>query len=154
MSAWELGRQSGTRYAADAPQSNDLLTIVGRILQWIPADVIVLFTAAITALVDEPKDAAGKWLIVGGVVMSSLFVIGGAWSERTSGQTWLTKKAKVRAAVAPVAFLIWSPTVPDSGWQELKIVSDNPAWTVIVCAVAGALLAMFLSGLEPKKPSG
>jgi hypothetical protein len=113
--------------AADAPEGDNLLTIVGRILKWIPADVIVLFTAAITALVDEPKDAAGKWLIFGGVVMSSLFVVGGAWAERTSGQPWLTKKAKVRAAVAPVAFLIWSPTVPDSGWQELKVVPTTLA---------------------------
>ena len=148
MSAWALGRESHPRFTVEETPRETLLTYAGRVLQWIPADVVVLFTAAAMALVDEPKDAAGKWLIIAGVIASALFVIGGAWTQRTPGQPWYTNKAKLRTALAPVAFLIWSPTVPDSGWSDLKMVADNPAWTVIICAIAGTLFALFVGGLE------
>lgn len=175
MSAWELGTRSQERVASEEKldaglrthgeletRSQDrvaseeepgagLLTYVGRVLTWIPADVVALFGAVTMALVDEPKDAAGPWLIVGGAILSALFVVGGAWSRRGSGASssaWFTGKLRWRTMLAPVAFLIWSPTVPGSGWTNLAIVAENPGWTVVACAAAGALFALFVSGLE------
>lgn len=150
MSAWQLGREGATpRFAAfDAETDTPLQTFVGRVLTWIPLDVVAIYAAAITALTDEPNDSVSKWLIVGGVSLALVAVPLGAFATKTS--EWFTKKVKVRMALAPIAFLIWSPTVPDSGWNNVKFVVDNPAWTVVICAVAGYLFSLIAQGLDKR----
>lgn len=121
------------------------LSFVGRVLEWIPADVIALFAAAITAFELEPTDGSSRILIGGGAVLAILAVVGGAFAgDGFSAKVW------ARAVLAPIAFLIWSPTVPDSGWQDIAWVADHPQLTVAACAVAAFLFAMLAQGLEKR----
>src|SRR5688572_12920165 len=96
MSAWSLGREAvlERRLGISKEPDDPLLTYVGRVLTWIPADVVVIFAAAITALIDDPMDDPSTWLIVGGVILTPIAVILGAFSTQTEG--WFTKRVQFR----------------------------------------------------------
>lgn len=148
MSAWQLGHSATLvpRMLEEEPRPTTLLTFVGRVLTWIPADVVALYAAAITAVADEPQGATGKWLVVGGACLALVAVPLGAFSANSG----ITKKVKVRMVLAPIAFVIWSPTVPASGWNDIGFVVAHPGWTVVICAVAGFLFAQVAEGIDKR----
>lgn len=146
MTAWRLGEDaSRTEVSAAGDGAADPVSYVGRVLEWIPADVIALYAAAITAFEQEPTDGSSKVLIVGGVVLAFVAVVLGAFAgDGFSKTVWL------RACLAPIAFLIWSPSVPNSGWQDIEWIADHPGLTVMACAVLAFIFALAAQGLEKR----
>jgi hypothetical protein len=159
MSAWELGRQAVMENRFPATLDTDpgpLQTAVGRVLTWIPADAVAIYAAAITALVNDPTDKPGRLLIAGGLLIAVTFVPLGAFAA-TKGPGWFTTRVRWRTALAGIAFLIWSPTVPNSGWQGWNEIASHPGWTVIICAAAGVAFSFVAQGIDnryPPPPSG
>lgn len=149
MSAWSLGRGIYEPRARDAPAKDTLETIIARVLTWIPLDAVAIFTGAITALVDDPDEAPAFWLIPASAGLAALFVMLGvlkAWKQGSRPKLWRTVW---RVVAAVIAFLIWSVTVPDAGWQDIKFVKDNDALVVVVAAVAGAVFAQIADIIDP-----
>ena len=151
MTAWRLGEDTTARDGRGlAGDDKTALSFVGKLIEWIPADVVALYAALITAIKADPGDIEAKYLIGGGVLLALVAVPLGAWSGRrklTNPNHWWTTLVKKRMALAPIAFLIWSPTVPDSGWQDISWINDNPAITTAVCAVLAFLFALVATGI-------
>jgi len=60
----------------------------------------------------------------------------------------------VKAGLATLAFAIWSLSIPRSGWQEWRVVSENPGWVTTVSALGGLMFGLLASGIERKYGSG
>jgi hypothetical protein len=140
----------GQKPTPDEAQST-MTDLAGKVLSWIPGEVVVLYGALITLFVgtsaDSPGDAASIILTVLGVIFASGFVVLAAWSS-TSDSEWLTKRIKGRAFLAGVAFVIWSLTVPDSGWQEIKWIAEHPAQTAGIAGVFGLIFSLIATGAD------
>ncbi len=152
MTAWRLGEDASARdVRALVGDDKTALSFVGKLIEWIPADVVALYAALITAFKTDPAEAEAKYLIAAGVILALVAVPLGAWAGRKKlddPKRWLTKLVKKRTALAPIAFLIWSPTVPDSGWQDIPWINNNPAVTTAICAVLAFLFASVAIGLD------
>jgi hypothetical protein len=134
MSAWSVGRSSGTVSLAAAP--NDLKAFIDRVVQWIPADVVALYTVGITTLRTQHPDPnpSPLWLIIGAVLAFVLVLLA---AQRTRKK--LVGRDFLLALMAVVAFAIWSLAIPDSGWYDWSTVAHNPGWVALIAGVGGLL---------------
>ena len=167
MSAWRVGAESagtaplarGRRAERGLPSgalegeptggSTGLQSFVDRVTKWIPGEVITLYVAGITLIAasqDVPEPEVW-WLIVAAVLAGVITVTGAfAASGGVPTKTW------VAAGLAVVAFLIWSMTVPASGWQKIDFVRDNPGKVALIAGIAGLIFSQIAEGIE--KASG
>src|SRR4051794_3435394 len=101
MTAWRLGedaRFQGARTLDD--DGKTALSFVGKLIEWIPADVVALYAALITALKTDPAEAQAKYLIGTGVILALVAVPLGAWSGRKEHPDWWTKLVRKRMLLA------------------------------------------------------
>lgn len=139
MSAFGLGREAG---GASFRNERDAGEFVGRVVRWVPGDVIVLFAACITWVgVDKPSVP----LLVLFGALTPLIVLGGAWSR---SRHRVGKSDYVKAVLGLVAFVIWSLTVPGSGWRAWPVIAENVGWVAVISAVGGVLFGLIGSGVE------
>jgi hypothetical protein len=143
MSAWRIG--AGTDDVAHARETGDTLKrYIDKITVWIPGDVLVIYVAGVTALLTQSNEPNVVWLVVMAVI-TLVYVPIAAWVARKqiTGAVW------VRALLAVVAFLIWSLTVPESGWQELEAVAKNPGWVALIATLAGLFFGLLAERIAP-----
>jgi hypothetical protein len=133
--------------------------LAGKVLAWIPGEVIVIYGALITLFVGSESENLGSSasiiLTAIGIILAGGLVVLAAWSS-TSGAGWLTKRIKGRAVLASAAFIIWSLTVPDSGWQEIGWIADHPAETAALAGIIGLIFSLIAAGADNrwgKQPS-
>jgi hypothetical protein len=133
MSAWGVGRRGGTHSLAGP---GDIKAFIDRLIQWIPADVIAIYTVGITTLRTQDPDPnpSTLWLVIAGV-LAFVLVLLAAWRTRKR----LARRDGVLAVAAVVAFAFWSLAIPDSGWYDWDAVADNPGWVALVAGVGGLL---------------
>jgi hypothetical protein len=122
--------------------------IVGRMVRWIPGDIVVLFAAAINWVSAEPEKPSMKLLILF-IAATPIIVVLAAFASRA-----VARFDFVKAALAAIAFTIWSLSVPRSGWHELELVAQNPGWVTLVSALGGLAFALFASGIERRFGAG
>jgi hypothetical protein len=138
--------QTGARFASDSSVAKLDATprdIIGRIVDWIPGDVIILYAAAITALSADDNYKPSAWsLVIGG---AGAFVWSLASSFATAGT--ITKLAAKAALFAGIATLLWAATVPGSGWQAFDWYADNTKFGLVVVAALAGLLGLVADGL-------
>ena len=145
MSAWGLGA---------IPQRPELMgdkvasEMVGRVVRWIPGDIIVLFAAAINWISAEPA-RPNMTLLVVFVALTPVVVLLAAFATRG-----LARFDYVKAVLATLAFAIWSLSVPRSGWHQLDLVAQNPGWVTLASALGGLMFGLFASGIERRFGSG
>jgi hypothetical protein len=135
MSAWSVGRRGGTEsLSSGAASGTDIKPFVDRIVQWIPADVIALYTVGITTLHTQTPDPnpSPLWLIIAGVVAFVLVLLA---AQRTRGK--VAGRDFVLAVMAILAFAIWSLAIPGSGWHDWHIVENNPGWVALIAGLGG-----------------
>lgn len=146
MAAW----QTGERFASEgslAAQSATPRDIIGRIVDWIPGDVVILYAAAITALSASEGYEPSAWsLVIGGV---GAFVWSLASSFATAGT--VTKMAAKAALFAGIATLLWVATIPDAGWQAFAWYADNTKFGLVVVAALAGLLGLLADGLVKRR---
>ena len=143
MSAWRIG--AGTGDVADAREAdNSLKRYIDKITVWIPGDVVVIYVAGVSALFTQSIEPNVVWVVVMAVV-TLVYVPFAAWVTRKqiTGAVW------GRALLAVVAFLIWSLTVPGSGWQELEAVAKNPGWVALIATLVGLFFGLFAERIAP-----
>ena len=128
-----------------APESKTGLGgFADRVTKWIPGEVITLYVAAITAIAGSSGLDPSIPLLIAFAVVAALFTFGGAFAN--SGE--VPSGTVLSALLATIAFLIWSLTVPASGWQELDVVKDNPTEVAIAAAIFGILFSQIAEGIE------
>jgi hypothetical protein len=165
MGAWSLGRDvakfdakaidgetpSLATVAAVKEAESTVKDFAGKVLQWIPGEVIAFYGAITTIIVQNDKDSIGDLgtvLLTGaGVLFAAGFVVLAAFSN-TSKSGWLTKQVKLRSALAAVAFAIWSLTIPSSGWNQINWIAENPAPTAAIAGFLGLVFSMFATGAD------
>jgi hypothetical protein len=134
VSAWGVGRRSGAGNLAGEP--GDIKAFVDRVVQWIPADVLAIYTLGITTLKIQKPDPNPTlaWLIIAGVLAPVILLLA-AWRTRKT----LVKRDWVLAGMSIVAFAIWSLAVPESGWYRIDWITHNPGWVALLAGAAGML---------------
>lgn len=152
MSSWRVGAEAATATRAARPRAfeaqpaagdqNTVTTALDRLTKWIPGDVLALYVAAVTAFAAKSGAKPSPVLLVVFIVLAAAFVIGGAFAATGD----VPKTVLLPAVLAAVAFTIWSLSVPFSGWQRWKFVSDNRAAVAIVAAVFGLLFGFVADG--------
>jgi len=165
MGAWSLGRDAA-QFEGEVPAAaravaknvdevreaeKKLKDSAGKVLQWIPGEVIAFYGAITTIIVQNEAEAIGDTgsilLTVAGVLLAAGFVVLGAFAN-TSEKGWLTKRVVLRSVLAAVAFAIWSLTVPSSGWNQIEWIKDHPAITAAIAGVLGLCFSMFATGAD------
>lgn len=150
MGAWQLGEDAARRQrgavASDDPQ-NALLTIVGRVLKWVPADVVVMFGSGVAIYV-AANDTPGWWLIPVFAAVAPILVSLSAFSGRDPTKAWWTKMVAFRTFAAPLASLLWMFTVPNTPWTRIGWVAKHDKPSIIIAAVLGAIFSLLAEGLE------
>jgi hypothetical protein len=144
MSVWALSRVPQGRAIVEA-DDNDLARFVGLVLKWIPADLAVIYTAFIKALVDDPKDDPNIWLTVIFITLSPIVL---ALLAATSDHGAGGKTLAIRAFLSIPAFAIWSLTVPNSGWDQIDRIAKHPAWVAGFAALGGFLFSLIAELVE------
>lgn len=144
MSVWALARVPPKRAIVEADDS-DLAKFVGRVLKWIPADLAVLYTAFIKALVDSPKDDPNIWLTVIFTLLAPITLVLLALNSTNGARG---KVLAVRAVLSVPAFVIWSLTVPNSGWDQIERIANHPAWVAGLAGLAGFLFSQIAELIE------
>jgi hypothetical protein len=153
VTAWQIGYGSRNADGLDPADGGGLGAYIGRVIAWVPADVIALYGVVITALqaTDSSKGSNPS------VAMLVLFIILApvvTWLAALSAKHF-TYRDVAAGVLAFVAFGIWSTSVPQSGWGHFKWVQHNPVQLAIFGAVAGllfGLIASIVSNLVPKDP--
>jgi hypothetical protein len=137
MSAWRIGRESGSRRLAldDGPAWKKY---VDRLVKYIPGDAVGGYTAAITLfLLDDETPDPKLWLALAFTLLSALLVLIGWASEAGHGKF---PSVIPDVVLAVIAFVAWSMTVPGNGWQDYALIGDNPGIAGLVGLIAGILM--------------
>lgn len=183
MGAWSLGRDAVlfreqsliplTRHAKlvevarlpaeETPEEkkarDKLAEYAGKVLPWIPGEVVVLYGALITLFVqnkpEDVGDTSSVVLTIGGALFAGGFVLLAAFAN-TSDASWRSKPLLGRAGLATVAFAIWSLTVPNSGWNTINCIAENPVETAAIAGVVGLIFSFVATGIDNRlsKKSG
>jgi hypothetical protein len=141
MSAWSIGadpvRVQKLNQDRDAASET-----IGRVTRWIPGDILVLFAGAINWVSAEPEHPSVKLLVLF-FLATPVVVLLGAFAKRK-----LVGFDYVKAALAMLAFAIWSLSIPRSGWHQWPLVNDNPGWVTTASALVGLIFGLLASGVE------
>jgi hypothetical protein len=151
MTAWQIGYR-GDESPSLAGGGSGLGAYVGRVIEWIPADVVALYGVVVTSLqataTDEGKNPSAGWLIV--FIAITPFV---SWLGVLAAKRPFTWRDLAAGGLALVAFAIWSTSVPLSGWGRLQWVRDNPTQLAISAAVGGLLFSLLASVINDWVPN-
>jgi CBS domain containing-hemolysin-like protein len=119
---------------------------VNRMTKWIPGEAVALYVAAVTAFSAAANARPSVVLLIAFVLVTGLIVILGEFA--TTGS--IPKKSLLSAVLAMVAFVIWSLTVPFSGWQRWSSVHDNQAAVAVLAAVVAVLFGLLAEGVKKR----
>jgi hypothetical protein len=126
--------------------SGVLSSAVDRVTKWIPGDAIALYVAAVTAFSASTNAKPSVPLLIVFVVITAALVVLAEFA--TTGD--IPKKSLLAAGLAAGAFVIWSLTVPFSGWQRLEWVHDNQAAVAVIAAVLALLFGFVAEGISKR----
>lgn len=167
MSAWRIGRQAplapelgngqgGTIKTPSGPSdpgvppvlalssgNTKVAAIADRLTKWIPGEVLTLYVAGVTVLNPSPGSSTGVVFLAIVAILTPAVVAGGVFATggKFDGHFWIS------AMIGMAAFLIWSITVPESAWQKISLIADNPGTGAMAAAFAGLLLGQVADGL-------
>lgn len=146
-------RSEAEKAGEPAPQEakETLADMAGKLLTWIPGEVIALYGALLTIAMQNNPEKLGSDLSIAltvlGVIVAGGFVLLAAYSN-TTDESWQSKRIKWRAGLASVAFAIWSLTVPNSGWNEINWIAENPGLVAGIAGFLGIAFSFFATGKD------
>jgi hypothetical protein len=133
------------RERGDGGQSQPFLGVFDKLTKWIPSDTLAIYVPGVTLLGASRVSPSILFLIVM-IVVTPLFTLGFAFS---TGEP-LTRTVWVSAALAAVAFAIWSLSVPMNGWQSITLIATNKGAVAVGAALAGILFGYLAEGITKR----
>lgn len=152
----ELGgrgvQKAGAQGAGQPANGGAVDSAVDRITKWIPGDAIALYVAAVTAFAASAGSKPSVPLLIVFVFITAALVVLAEFAS--TGE--VSGKGSLAAGLAAGAFVIWSLTVPFSGWQRLDWVHDHQAPVAVIAAVLALLFGFVAEGITKRasKKSG
>ncbi len=146
MSAWNIGAEQVR--AVKLGDKGAASEIIGRVVLWIPGDILALYAGAVNWVSAEPSHPSVRLLQVF-LAATPIVVILSAFAKRDLG-----KFDFVKALLASLAFAIWSLSIPRSGWQQWHVVNQNPGWVTAASALGGLIFGLLATGIERRYGSG
>jgi hypothetical protein len=145
MSAWQLGAEprdsSIGKVGTGSTEEANVKVYVDRITKWIPGDVLALYVAGVTILASRGEAGLDVgWLVVAAIATPGLVLLG-AWS---TGE--VARRDFVKAGLGLMAFIVWSLTVPSSGWQHVTFIAADPGLVTVIAALAGLVFGLIAEG--------
>jgi hypothetical protein len=140
------GRGSGGGGGGGGAGDSSLTDAVNRVTKWIPGDALALYVAAVTAFSASTNARPSIVLLIAFVVITAAITVLGEFA--TTGN--IPNQSLIQAALAAVAFVIWSVTVPFSGWQRLDWVQDNQAAVAVVAAIVALMFCFTAEGISKR----
>jgi hypothetical protein len=131
------------RYGPAGKDEDQLKAFVDRITKWIPGDVLAIYIAGVTVLSAGAGGGPNAPFLMVMAVVALLVVLLAPYSSGAP----ITRRVALRAVLAVIAFLIWSLSVPLSGWQSLQLIAQNPGLVAVASAIAGLLFGLFAEGV-------
>jgi hypothetical protein len=126
---------------AGSTEEANLKVYVDRITKWIPGDVLALYVAGVTVVASRGQAGLDVgWLLLAAIATPVLVVLG-AWS---TGE--VARGDFVKAGLGLMAFVVWSLTVPSSGWQHLTFIAADPGLVTVIAALAGLMFGLIAEG--------
>jgi hypothetical protein len=132
-----IGRKGSARKIPANANPGEFLEVVNRLTKWIPAESLAIYVPGVTFLhsgggaTDKPK----LWFLVATAVLSPVFT----WLTVLRSDQRVGVETCLACALAFIAFLIWSFSVPFNGWQEFRVIAENSGAVAVVSAMAGML---------------
>jgi len=117
-----------------------------RLTKWIPGETLTFYAAAVTAVSAKEDAQPSIALLIVFAVVTLALVIGGEFAKTGDVQpnSW------VPAGLSVLAFLIWSITIPSSGWQRWDLVQDNQALVTLMAALIAVIFCLFAEGIKKR----
>jgi hypothetical protein len=136
VSAWRIGRGSGVRTqqlaVADEPTFK---SFIDKLTKWIPGDILALYVASVTALKGASSTSVPNvGLLIGFAILTPIVIWLGAWKAQPA-----VSALGMKLLLGTLAFLVWSLSIPFSGWQRIDWIAKSPQAVAIVAAVVGLL---------------
>lgn len=95
-----------------------------------------LYVAGVTALgANDPQ----VWLLIVAIVLAPVVVVLGSLGMPAAQQP---SNIPGRAVLATLATVIWTLTVPGSGWHEIDKIAENPKTVAVIAAIAGLVFGL------------
>lgn len=145
MTAWSTGYRRNEMRTLSG--DTKLGGFVNRVVEWIPADVVAMYAAAVTYLEEGDANPSEKWLYV--FLVATPFV---SWFGTLAAKRPFTWQSLVAGLLALGGFAIWSASVPNSGWWAIEQVARNPQDVAISCALGGAIFGLIASVIDDRVP--
>jgi hypothetical protein len=150
MTAWGVGFRRAELSGLDSV--GGLGAFVGKVISWIPADVVALYGVAVTTQ-EATRTHSGSnpntGLLVTFIVLAPIVAWAGAFAAPNRKFTW---RDLVAGILAFFGFAIWSTSVPRSGWGGIDWVQQHPTDVAIGAAVAGLVFSLIASGVDRRVP--
>lgn len=145
MSMWQiaLGTVDSDVFVPEADTDHGLREYTDRILKWIPGDVLALYATGVTTI-GKPS----WWWLVVAIVLSPALVLLVPFT--TTGRLDLSRHVTTNALLGLGATLIWTLTIPNSGWQNIDGISKNAPTVALVVAVLGLLFSVIAEGFSQR----
>ncbi|HSV67724.1 MAG TPA: hypothetical protein VLJ59_17710 [Mycobacteriales bacterium] len=159
MSMWRMGREAvriDTPVLTPLDRSvagggrGPLGDIVDTVTKWVPGEVLALYGVGVT-MIGAPN---WFWLVVS-LLLAPAVVALSAFAN--SGILPPDPRIGARALLGFGAMLIWTLTVPESGWREWAPVRDNPTVVALAAAAFGLMFGLVAEGVTrwvDSRPSG
>jgi hypothetical protein len=138
--AGAVGAADEVRVAGEAT-GGPLGDVADTVAKWIPGEVLALYVAGVT-MIGKPS---WFWLVVG-VMLAPATVLLAAFAN--SGRFPPGSRTGVRAGLGFLTMVLWSLTVPASGWQSWPLVRDNRAAVALAAGVVGLLFGLVAEGVS------
>lgn len=135
MSAFSIGNKGPVLLAADEPVLSE---IIGRVVRWIPGDVIVVYGAFLVAT--EPDSPSFTWMLVPWIATPVIVAIGALLAGRGL--------PVIRMILSVIAFGLWAIDLPNSGWQEIDLIADNRVGAVLIASLVAVIFAQIADRVE------
>jgi hypothetical protein len=147
VSVWRIavGAQAPAIRAEEAKTPiQHLLTALGALVRWLPAEVVAGYAAVVTAMQPEqvegglaklPSVSWAAWLVALVATPVLIFLL----SKAAKNNALLGR----RVGLSIPAFILWSASVPHSVWEKLDAFRENrPVFLFVLLLVTSAFTAL------------
>jgi len=140
-------RPSGIEIMGGSKPADFVLSALGALVKWIPAEVVVVYAGAVAA--NQPAPDSGEapfvswqlWVIC--LVATPLYILVIAWA------TGKGKNLVWKAVLSIPAFALWTATIPFSLWTMWKPFTDQTGWFLGGIVILAGLLTVVAQKLAP-----